>query len=156
MNDKSCLICWEKIINENFVKCVRCNILLHNYCEERYRSYRKYCKCPHCQRIGTLGSIPIRHKITFDKNYYQQLKYNIEYSEFHFAISPEKIFGLLRDNSEKINNLSSFTDVLNKACKPGGYAPVYSSVGYISTTLHMKLSENNIDWLERLYNLCII
>jgi len=156
MDQLSCLICWEEIANQDFVKCIRCNILLHNSCEERYRSDRKYCKCPHCQRINSLGNIPTIHNLTFDKNYYQQLKYNIEYSEFHFAIEPARLFGLLRDNSKIINNLASFIDVLNKECKPGGYAPVYSSVGYTSTTLHTKLSENNIDWLERLYNLCII
>jgi hypothetical protein len=54
-----CLICWDKIITNNFTKCLRCNIVLHDDCEETYRNVQNYyyCKCPHCQRIGSLGSI---------------------------------------------------------------------------------------------------
>ena len=50
-----CLICWENITDEHLVQCFICNILMHNSCEEKYRSDKKYCKCPHCQEIGTLG-----------------------------------------------------------------------------------------------------
>lgn len=53
--DKICLICWENIENYKWTKCLRCNITLHDICEETYRNQKGYCKCPHCQRIGSLG-----------------------------------------------------------------------------------------------------
>jgi hypothetical protein len=51
-----CIICWDNIETINKVTCTRCNISLHTYCEETYRNVRTrhYCKCPHCQGIGTL------------------------------------------------------------------------------------------------------
>ncbi len=54
-----CIICWDNIETQNKVICTRCNISLHVYCEEVDRCVRarEYCKCPHCQRIGTLGII---------------------------------------------------------------------------------------------------
>ena len=59
--NKDCIICWEKVESIDEVKCVRCNIYLHSYCEEIFRNGKGYCKCPHCQSIGTLGSSPFRH-----------------------------------------------------------------------------------------------
>lgn len=56
-NENKCLICWEKIEYIELVRCGRCNIQLHTYCEETYRTTKNtknYCKCPHCQGIGTL------------------------------------------------------------------------------------------------------
>ena len=50
-----CLICWEHVEYIDKVQCIRCNIYLHAYCEETMRGGKGYCKCPHCQRIGTLG-----------------------------------------------------------------------------------------------------
>ena len=52
-----CIICWESIDPTDKVTCIRCNITLHAYCEENDRTVRtrQYCKCPHCQGIGTLG-----------------------------------------------------------------------------------------------------
>jgi len=52
----SCLICWENIESQNCIKCVRCNIILHDLCEKTYRGEKKYCECPHCRRIGTICS----------------------------------------------------------------------------------------------------
>jgi hypothetical protein len=52
---KTCFICWEEIKSTSWVQCVRCDILLHCDCNNVYNN-RNYCKCPHCQRIGTLGS----------------------------------------------------------------------------------------------------
>lgn len=49
-----CLICLEQISSRNCVKCIRCKILLHNDCEKTYRNEKGYCKCPHCQQIGTI------------------------------------------------------------------------------------------------------
>jgi len=49
-----CFICWEPIHFMDVVQCTRCNIELHAYCEEIYRGGKGYCKCPHCQQIGTL------------------------------------------------------------------------------------------------------
>ena len=51
----SCLICWENIDDPQFCKCIKCNIILHNLCEETYRGQKRYCECPHCRRIGTIG-----------------------------------------------------------------------------------------------------
>jgi len=53
--NKDCLICWEQVDNNDCVQCIQCNIHLHTYCEETYRGEKGYCKCPHCQGIGTLG-----------------------------------------------------------------------------------------------------
>jgi hypothetical protein len=55
---ETCIICWENIESTNKVDCFRCNISLHTYCEETDRSIRRrhYCKCPHCQGIGTLST----------------------------------------------------------------------------------------------------
>lgn len=52
--DNDCLICWDHVDNIDLIKCCRCNIKLHAYCEETYRNGKGYCKCPHCQQIGTL------------------------------------------------------------------------------------------------------
>ena len=53
--DQLCLICWEEICkDEMYAKCNECNIILHDKCEETYRGNKGYCKCIHCQRIGTL------------------------------------------------------------------------------------------------------
>jgi hypothetical protein len=54
-----CLICWENIDTQHLCKCVKCNILLHDLCEELYRGNKKYCECPHCRRVGTIGSFII-------------------------------------------------------------------------------------------------
>jgi len=54
---KSCLICWEKISTREWVECVICNIVLHNLCEKKYRGEKGYCECPHCRRIGTIGTV---------------------------------------------------------------------------------------------------
>ena len=54
--NNDCLICWDQVEYIDLVICTRCNIKLHAYCEETYRNGKGYCKCPHCQRIGTLGS----------------------------------------------------------------------------------------------------
>jgi hypothetical protein len=51
-----CLICWEPIDSIELVFCIRCNIQLHAYCEQTYRGGKGYCKCPHCQQVGTLGT----------------------------------------------------------------------------------------------------
>jgi len=52
----NCLICWESIKSKEWAKCYTCNIYLHSRCEKIYRDDKGYCKCPHCQDIGTLGS----------------------------------------------------------------------------------------------------
>jgi len=51
-----CLICWDNIGSQKWSKCVRCNIVLHSTCEEMYRGERDWCKCPHCQRVGSIGT----------------------------------------------------------------------------------------------------
>jgi hypothetical protein len=52
----TCLICWENIDTQKWSKCVKCNIVLHNLCEKTYRGEKGYCECPHCRRIGTIGT----------------------------------------------------------------------------------------------------
>ena len=52
-----CFLCKKHIDTENYIKCVRCNITLHNDCEEIYRNVENYCKCPQCNRTGSLGTI---------------------------------------------------------------------------------------------------
>ena len=55
IKNRSCLVCCKQIGSSyTWIKCLRCNILLHHHCEEMYSNRRTYCKCPHCQRIGTL------------------------------------------------------------------------------------------------------
>ena len=48
-----CLLCSETI-HTKICKCIKCDILLHDYCEENYRGEKKYFECPNCHRIGTL------------------------------------------------------------------------------------------------------
>lgn len=52
----NCLICWDSIEPREWTECHQCNIYLHSRCEKKYRGNRGYCKCPHCQQVGTLGS----------------------------------------------------------------------------------------------------
>ena len=54
VDNNTCLICLEIVDSQTWIKCIRCNILLHNTCAEIYNGEKKYCKCPHCQRIGTM------------------------------------------------------------------------------------------------------
>ena len=56
-NINTCLICLENINTQKFSICIRCNIILHNLCEEKYRDKKNYTECPHCRRIGTIGTI---------------------------------------------------------------------------------------------------
>ena len=53
-SEKSCLISWDKMNGLDGIRCHCCNITLHAICEEIYRNDSRYCKCPHCQQIGTL------------------------------------------------------------------------------------------------------
>lgn len=54
--EETCLICLEDITDPQYVECFICGINLHNGCEQTYRLHNNhnYCKCIHCQRIGTL------------------------------------------------------------------------------------------------------
>ena len=55
MENVKCLICWDELEPEKHVICVWCNIIMHRDCETKYRGNKGYCKCPHCQQVGTLG-----------------------------------------------------------------------------------------------------
>jgi hypothetical protein len=57
----TCFICWENVETQQWSKCVKCNIVLHNLCEERYRGEKTYCECPHCRRIGTIYLVNNRY-----------------------------------------------------------------------------------------------
>ena len=52
IESNTCLICWDNINTQTWCKC---NITLHNLCEETYRGEKGYCECPHCRRVGTIG-----------------------------------------------------------------------------------------------------
>jgi hypothetical protein len=68
INNDKCLICLKKVELENLVKCVRCAIKLHDYCFEKDSDAKKlnYTKCPHCQRIGSLGQ-DLWYKYRYEK-----------------------------------------------------------------------------------------
>ena len=53
---KTCFTCRENIDTQKWSTCTRCNIIIHYSCEEIYRGEKQYCECPHCHRIGTIGS----------------------------------------------------------------------------------------------------
>ena len=58
IKNRSCLVCCKQLGSSyTWIKCFRCNILLHHHCEEMYSNRRTFCKCPHCERIGTLFNI---------------------------------------------------------------------------------------------------
>lgn len=55
IKNRACLKCCKAIGSSyTWIQCLRCNILLHHHCEEMHSNRRTYCKCPHCERIGTL------------------------------------------------------------------------------------------------------
>ena len=59
LNDNECIICWDKIEDNRWVKCVRCHITLHTLCcdTEQKINNRNHCLCPHCRRVGSLGTM---------------------------------------------------------------------------------------------------
>ncbi len=58
IKNRSCLICCKQLGSSyTWIKCFRCNILIHHHCEEMYSNRRTYCKCPHCERIGTIFNV---------------------------------------------------------------------------------------------------
>jgi len=62
-----CIICLECIGNDNdWATCVRCDIILHSECEKLYRKDKGYTECPHCRRIGCIGSSNVRLKLIND------------------------------------------------------------------------------------------
>lgn len=54
--EDTCLICHDEITDPQYVECFKCGISLHTGCEQTYRLHNNhnYCKCIHCQRIGTI------------------------------------------------------------------------------------------------------
>ena len=56
VENKTCLICWDCIGTNNWCICVHCNIVLHAHCEKTYRADKGYCKCIHCQRLGSIAT----------------------------------------------------------------------------------------------------
>lgn len=57
VNICECLICLDNINSIVKIKCIRCNIYLHNDCFQIYNRDKKYTLCPHCQRVGVMGII---------------------------------------------------------------------------------------------------
>lgn len=51
-----CLICWDDILYGPAAKCLQCNIHMHTHCEKQWRGDKGYCKCPHCSKVGLIGS----------------------------------------------------------------------------------------------------
>lgn len=56
--NQSCFLCSKNITEIKYIKCVRCNILLHNDCEKDF-SNACYTICPKCDRCGSLGQIEL-------------------------------------------------------------------------------------------------
>lgn len=56
-NFRNCIICWETVSLETiYIKCVKCNILLHDYCASQYK-ININCKnidCPQCKNVNSL------------------------------------------------------------------------------------------------------
>jgi hypothetical protein len=63
--NKLCLICQENINTNTYewCECIKCNIALHNFCEENYRANKKYTECPNCHKIGTIGCFNIKQQL---------------------------------------------------------------------------------------------
>jgi hypothetical protein len=55
-NKTICFICSEDIKEKQFTVCVRCEIGIHNICEESYRTNKYYTVCPRCDRCGSLAN----------------------------------------------------------------------------------------------------
>lgn len=55
---QKCYLCLKQINmkQHTITECIKCNIILHNYCEEVFRGTTTYCKCPKCKSIGTLAT----------------------------------------------------------------------------------------------------
>jgi predicted nucleic acid-binding Zn-ribbon protein len=54
--NNTCFICKNNIELEELITCVRCHIRLHDKCEKSIRGDKQsFCKCPACNRIGSLG-----------------------------------------------------------------------------------------------------
>ena len=54
----TCFLCSNQITENKYIKCVRCNILLHDDCEAQYTK-TCYTICPRCDRCGSLGMIAL-------------------------------------------------------------------------------------------------
>ena len=54
----TCFLCSNQITENKYIKCVRCNILLHDDCEKQF-SNTCYTICPRCDRCGSLGQIDL-------------------------------------------------------------------------------------------------
>lgn len=52
-----CFLCKKPNDNNSVdVTCHECNIKMHTECEKMFRNKEKYCQCPNCNKIGTLGT----------------------------------------------------------------------------------------------------
>ena len=54
--NNKCIICWENLsLKTIYIKCTRCNILLHDNCALQYKSKMKTkIYCPHCKSKNSL------------------------------------------------------------------------------------------------------
>lgn len=50
-----CFLCSNKINVEDLVIYTCCNISLHDKCEDKISSCKKYIRCPKCNKPGSLG-----------------------------------------------------------------------------------------------------
>ena len=127
--EETCLICYEDITSEQYVECFACNVSLHTECEYTYRMHNNnnYCKCIHCQRIGTITCTQkntdyLRVDLLADSTQYTKLDHK-QNNEEVFSILPigttlhyiEKYF---RYNNRKewrvIDCIISNVDMTNK------------------------------------------
>ena len=93
----TCLICWEQILHlkQSYTECFKCKIILHNECENTYRSDRTYCKCPHCQGIGTLTCKEIKKNIKCLPNIDTILDH-LQYTKFDHRVDNENMYSSLQ------------------------------------------------------------
>jgi len=59
-SNKTCFKCNKNVQQSDLCTCVRCNIILHKECEEKYRGDKGYTECPSCKRTGSLGSMIVK------------------------------------------------------------------------------------------------
>lgn len=53
---ETCHDCGEDCLDRtDKVICIRCDIALHVQCTDRIIGDKKYCQCPNCHKVGTLG-----------------------------------------------------------------------------------------------------
>lgn len=139
--ENRCLICWE-LPTTQYIECLRCNINLHEACEQQYKSNNSQCKCPHCQKINTLVIKPLKpppiHLPTIDTllTEYTKLDHVIDNENIcdMFLLGTvlyyiEKNFKPMKKNWHVVDCVITYIDTVNKQI--GHYHPDENGRKYI-------------------------